>query len=130
MSIASNFRRLVNLYKLFWVSDRLDALEDRLRAENARVETVNATMRTAVAEVQSQVRDESARIESRVTIVNQQHGDFARSVLTDAIPLKTKRLIVFLTPGYEWRVGGILSIAGIYEESVALRHLHRAEVVL
>lgn len=148
MSIATNFRRLVNLYKLFWMSDRLDALEDRLRAENARVETVNAEavettnarvetvnamMRTAVAEVQSQVdrvRDETARIDSRVTIVNQQHVDFARSVLTREIPFNIKRLIVFLTPGYERRYGGILSIAAIYEESVALRHLHRAYVVL
>ena len=53
-----------------------------------------------------------------------------RAALTRAIPLETKRLIVFLTPGYERRFGGILSIAALYRESLALRHLHRALVAL
>lgn len=53
-----------------------------------------------------------------------------RAVLTRAIPAKTKRLIVFLTPGHEIRVGGVLSIAAIYQESRALEDLHRARVAL
>jgi hypothetical protein len=39
-------------------------------------------------------------------------------------------LIVFLTPGYQWRAGGVLSIASLYRESVRLREIHRARVVL
>lgn len=53
-----------------------------------------------------------------------------REALTRAITSGTKRLIVFLTPGYELRTGGILSIAAIYRESIALRHVHRARVAL
>jgi hypothetical protein len=55
---------------------------------------------------------------------------FKRARLTWKIPFNTKRLIVFLTPGYEWRVGGIISIASIYRESIALKQIHRARVVL
>ena len=51
-------------------------------------------------------------------------------LLTRAITFRAKRLIVFLTPGYEWRAGGVLSIAAIYRESVALGHVHRARVGL
>jgi hypothetical protein len=53
-----------------------------------------------------------------------------RAALTRAITFRTKRLIVFFAPGFEWRTGGVLSIATIYRESIALRHLHRARVVL
>ena len=53
-----------------------------------------------------------------------------RAALTRAIPLETSRLIVFLTPGHDRRFGGILSIAALYRESLALRHLHRALVAL
>src|SRR5713226_6544191 len=53
-----------------------------------------------------------------------------RTVLTRAITFRTKRLIVVLSPGYDWRSGGILSLSRIYQESVALRHLHRAKVAL
>ena len=53
-----------------------------------------------------------------------------RTVLTRAISFKTKRLIVFLTPGHDFRSGGILSIANLYRESATLGHLHRAKVVL
>jgi hypothetical protein len=53
-----------------------------------------------------------------------------RAALTHAITLGTKRLIVFLTPGCELRAGGVLAIARMYRESIALRHLHRARVAL
>ena len=53
-----------------------------------------------------------------------------RAALTRAVTFRTKRLIVFLTPGYEHRTGGVLSIAAVYQESAALRHLHRARVTL
>jgi len=42
----------------------------------------------------------------------------------------TEKLIVFLTPGYDIVNGGILSISSIYEESVKLKPIHRAQVVL
>src|SRR6266852_4198044 len=52
------------------------------------------------------------------------------NLLYRALTSRTERLIVFLTPGYEYRSGGVISIASIYRESLALRHLHRSEVVL
>lgn len=60
----------------------------------------------------------------------QRHANLTRKVLTRAITFRAKRLIVVLTPGWELRTGGVLSISRIYEESAALRHLHRARVVL
>jgi len=53
-----------------------------------------------------------------------------RPTLTRELTYGTKRLIVFLTPGYEARAGGVLSIAAIYEESKRLIVLHRAKVGL
>jgi len=47
MSIATNFRRLVNLYKLAWAGDRLDALETHLKLVRGEL--------TAVADLQSQI---------------------------------------------------------------------------
>jgi hypothetical protein len=60
----------------------------------------------------------------------QRHVDLTRTVLTRAATFRTKRLIVFLTPGYEFRAGGVMAIASFYRESIALRHLHRAKVTL
>jgi hypothetical protein len=56
--------------------------------------------------------------------------DLTRSVVTRAAAFRTKRLIVFLTPGYEMRTGGVMAIASFYRESIALRHIHKAKVVL
>jgi hypothetical protein len=53
-----------------------------------------------------------------------------RQILTRFVTLGAKRLIVVLTPGYDWRKGGIISIAAIYREILAIRHLHRARVAL
>src|ERR1700694_915918 len=53
-----------------------------------------------------------------------------RAALTRAITFRTTRLIVFLTPGFELRTGGGLSIVTIYRESIALRRVHRARVAL
>jgi len=53
-----------------------------------------------------------------------------RPALTREIASGTTRLIVLLTPGFDWRVGGILSIAATYEESESLTDLHRARVAL
>jgi len=50
--------------------------------------------------------------------------------LTRAVTFKTKRLMVFLTPGYDWRAGGIMAIDSFYRESIVLGHLHRARVAL
>lgn len=60
----------------------------------------------------------------------ERHPDLTRSVLTRAVGFRTKRLIVFLTPGSEMRVGGVLSIAAIFRESKGLTELHRAKVAL
>jgi hypothetical protein len=53
-----------------------------------------------------------------------------RAVLTRAITFGTKRLIVFLTPGFELRAGGVLAIFAMKRETLALRQLHRARVAL
>lgn len=59
-----------------------------------------------------------------------QYIRLASAVLVAAIPRDTKRLVVFLTPGYQRPGGGVLSIASLYEESAQLRQIHGAEVVL
>jgi len=53
-----------------------------------------------------------------------------RPALTLTTAFRTDRLIVFLTPGHEWRTGGVLTIAGFYRETGALEHIHRATVAL
>jgi hypothetical protein len=60
----------------------------------------------------------------------ERHAHLTQSVMTHAATFRTKRLIVFLTPGYEVRAGGVLAIASYYRESIALRHIHGAKVVL
>jgi hypothetical protein len=60
----------------------------------------------------------------------ERHADLTQSVLTRAATFRTKRLIVFLTPGFEMRTGGVMAIASFYRESIALRHIHGAKVVL
>jgi len=53
-----------------------------------------------------------------------------RAVLTCATAFRTKRLIVFLTPGHEFRSGGVLSIAALYRESAAMEDVHCARVAM
>jgi len=53
-----------------------------------------------------------------------------RTILTCVASFRTRRLIVFLTPGHELRAGGVLSIAALYRESAALGQLHQARVAL
>ncbi|MBV8856074.1 MAG: hypothetical protein JOZ02_03855 [Acidobacteria bacterium] len=50
--------------------------------------------------------------------------------VSTALALRARRLIVFLTPGYEAPSGGVLSIAALYKESKALRRVHGARVVM
>lgn len=56
--------------------------------------------------------------------------DVTRAVVTRAVSSGAKRLIVFLTPGYDSPNGGIMSIASIYEESAALEDLHGAKAAI
>ena len=56
--------------------------------------------------------------------------ELTRAVITQAVGFGTKRLIVFLTPGFDSPNGGIMSIARIYEESAALADLHGAKVAM
>lgn len=53
-----------------------------------------------------------------------------RASLTRAIPNATKRLVVFLSPGHEFRAGGVMAIALMCQESLTLRELHGAQVVM
>lgn len=41
-----------------------------------------------------------------------------------------KRLIIFLTPGQNIVVGGIISISSLYEETKKLKHIHGAETIM
>jgi hypothetical protein len=60
----------------------------------------------------------------------QRHEDLARTILTRITAFGAKRLIVVLSPGHDWRSGGIMSIGKIYQASASLRHLHRARVAI
>ncbi len=51
MSISSKFHRLVNLYKLLWATDRLDALETHLNLIHCKLDTVNAELQSQVDQV-------------------------------------------------------------------------------
>jgi hypothetical protein len=53
-----------------------------------------------------------------------------QTLITQAIGFRARRLIVFLTPGFDGPSGGIMSIASIYRESAALQHLHGARVAI
>lgn len=56
--------------------------------------------------------------------------------LTQSYSANTKRLIVFCVEGGDWETGkdkisgGILSIASIFEETLKLKHIHQAEVIM
>lgn len=54
----------------------------------------------------------------------------ARTLFTNTVAFRTKRLIVFLTPGIDFPSGGVWSIAATYRETEALRHLHHSKVAL
>ena len=54
----------------------------------------------------------------------------ARTAITQAVGFRARRLIVFLTPGFNGPVGGVLSIAAICRETQALQKLHGAKVVM
>jgi len=56
--------------------------------------------------------------------------DVPRAFLTRKLPADTRRLIIFLTPGYELRSGGVMAINAMYHETVALKEIHQAESVL
>jgi len=43
---------------------------------------------------------------------------------------RTKKLIMFVTPGFDIVCGGNLSISSVYEETMQLKHIHGAESIL
>jgi hypothetical protein len=53
-----------------------------------------------------------------------------RTALTHAVAFGARRLIVFLTPGFDGPTGGMVSIAAIYRETQALQKLHGAKVAI
>jgi hypothetical protein len=53
-----------------------------------------------------------------------------RGVITQAVGFRAKRLIVFLTPGFDGPSGGTMSIAWTYRETQALQDLHGAKVAI
>ena len=55
---------------------------------------------------------------------------FQDKLLKENYNPNTKKLIVFLTPGSDIVNGGILSITSIYEETIKLKHIHEAEVII
>jgi hypothetical protein len=50
--------------------------------------------------------------------------------MTQAVGFGARRLIVFLTPGFDGPSGGVMSIAAIYRETQALQKLHGAKVAM
>jgi hypothetical protein len=57
-------------------------------------------------------------------------GRKQEKLLRENYPPNTENLIIFLTPGYDVVNGGILSISSIANESMKLKHIHGAEVLL
>ncbi len=51
-------------------------------------------------------------------------------ILKENYPPDTKKLIVFLIPGYDIVNGGILSIYSIYKETKKLKSIHNAETII
>ena len=103
MSIGTKFRRLVNLYKLAWAGDRLEALETQLNALetqlnvletqlNALETQLNARVGTAVAELQSQVdqvRGDCARVGETMYQMASQTGSQLKILGSDLDTLKS-----------------------------------------
>src|ERR1700737_2859695 len=71
----------------------------------------------------------SRELDPALDVHAQRHEDLARAILTSTT-VGAKRLIVVLSPGNDLRLGGILSIGKIYQATAALRHIHRARVVM
>ncbi|MBW1974201.1 MAG: sulfotransferase domain-containing protein [Deltaproteobacteria bacterium] len=53
-----------------------------------------------------------------------------KSLLKQMYSPTARRLIIFLTPGWDTITGGVLSILSIYKETIKLKHIHRAETIL
>lgn len=51
-------------------------------------------------------------------------------LLRENYSLNIKKLIVFLTPGYDIVNGGILSFSSLYEETKKLKNIHGAETIM
>jgi hypothetical protein len=56
--------------------------------------------------------------------------EVTRTVITQAVGFRAKRLIVFLTPGFDGPSAGSMSIGWIYRETLALRDLHGSKVAI
>lgn len=92
MSIATKFRRLVNLYKLAWAGDRLDALETQLHLVRGELDATNARVGTAVTELQSQIvqaREDSARLGDTMYQMSAQKGSQLKSLRDHLDTLKS-----------------------------------------
>lgn len=92
MSIATKFRRLVNLYKLAWAGDRLDALETQLNLVREELDAANARVGAATGELQSQidqVRGDSTRLGETMYQMASQTGTQLRILRTDQNTLKS-----------------------------------------
>jgi len=53
-----------------------------------------------------------------------------KQMLEENYSCDVEKLIVFLTPGNDIVCGGILSIFSIYQETIKLKHIHAAEVIM
>jgi hypothetical protein len=84
----------------------------------------------SIGHVRSLVRLVRGLPASAVASVGSHSRAVASHLLLQTVPRRTRRLIVFLTPGYLWRTGGVMSIASIYRESISLAPIHNATVVL
>ena len=92
MSIATKFRRLVNLYKLAWAGDRLDALETQLNLVREELDAANARAGSATRELQSQIdqgRGDSARLGETMYQMASQTGTQLRILRRDQDTLKS-----------------------------------------
>jgi hypothetical protein len=92
MSIATKFRRLVNLYKLAWAGDRLEALETQLHLVRGELDATNARVGAADAALQSQidqVRADSSRLGDTMYQMSAQEGSQLKSLRAHLDTLKS-----------------------------------------
>lgn len=56
--------------------------------------------------------------------------NYQKKLLEKNYSQNTRKLIIFLTPGFDLVNGGILSVSSIFEETKRLKHIHGAETLL
>ena len=79
----------------------------------------------------SKLKKYNNKITSRISrpLNDSRNQKYQNELLKENYNPNTKKLIIFLTSGYDMVNGGILSISSLYEETVKLKEIHEAETI-